>query len=95
MWLSQVLRTVNFRDVVPKVPGISEDELEGKTIEDDGSEYLGSLKAVGRISKELWRFVISHKSVYPGFSHPGPWGPFHSCFAPPDWVVGLWRLKRS
>ncbi|KAK9832884.1 hypothetical protein WJX74_000679 [Apatococcus lobatus] len=57
----KVLRTVNFRDVVPKVPGISKDELEGKTIEDDGSEYLGSLKAVGKITKDLWRFVISHK----------------------------------
>lgn len=54
---------MNFRDVVPKVPGISADELKGKAIEYDGSEYLGSLAAVGRVTQELWRTFQRCKSV--------------------------------
>ena len=54
---------MNFRDVVPKVPGISKDELKGKAIEYDGAEYLGSLNAVGRVTQELWRAYTRCKSV--------------------------------
>lgn len=63
----QVLRTTNFRDIVPKIPGISEAELQGIDFEgddgneDDGAEYLGSLNIVGKLLKTLWRERMRHR----------------------------------
>ncbi len=50
----QVLRTQNFRDVVPKIPGVTKEELEGVDVEYDGMEYLASLNLVGRVLKPFW-----------------------------------------
>ena len=52
---------MNFRDVVPKVPGISEDELKGVDVEYDGTEYFESLNIVGKMVKSLWVKKISQQ----------------------------------
>ena len=40
----QVLRTVNRRDIVPKVPGLSKDEVEGRYVTNNDGEDGGSFK---------------------------------------------------
>lgn len=43
-WLVQVLRTVNRRDIVPKVPGLSKDELQGRYVGNNDGENGGSFQ---------------------------------------------------
>ena len=40
----QVLRTVNRRDIVPKVPGLSKDELDGRYVGNNDGANGGSFQ---------------------------------------------------
>ncbi|KAK9833046.1 hypothetical protein WJX74_005398 [Apatococcus lobatus] len=57
----KVLRCVNVRDIVPKVPGISKDELKGLPVEENGLEVFSSLKLLGDVTTKMWRLSMSRR----------------------------------
>ena len=69
--LWQVLRSVNVRDIVPMLPGISKEEqwkLDGTPVDGYGLDVFENLKLLGRITTEMWRIMMSLGFV----SQPSP-----------------------